>query len=35
MRKIDILNNGSGRKTDAKIGGVRQTESWSERGERL
>lgn len=30
MRKTDILNNGSRRKTDEKIGEVRETESRSE-----
>ena len=30
MRKTDILNNGSRRKTDEKIGEVRKTESGSE-----
>lgn len=33
MRKTDILNNGSRRKTDEKIGDVRKTGSRSE-GER-
>lgn len=35
MRKTDILNNGSRRKTDEKIGEVRKTKSRSGGPERL